>query len=272
MKQALNRDLGGNIMNVEQYKNYLVDTEKLNGENIDRDRCTYVWKNLYIPCYSTMEFWEKTEFENNKSRGKNKGKHKGYITFIGDDFEVHISGDALFNFSGKYYDYFKKLIKEDKDYSNEDKQKYLKDLDDCKSMFYSLHNFALMPQTGGMNKYKGARNDRLDAFVFQLHEYYNGLERSVDNNIFSLAQGGGKGEDVRKKNKDRQKDRLKKFLDTIDSVYKYCEYFYLISDKDFIEHLIENGRTIINSGKAVVDYMQLAEKFWSKRHDIINTI
>lgn len=260
------------IMNIEQYSNYLVGEEKTNGENKDYDRCTYVWEHLYIPCYPTMEFWEKTEFKNNISRGKNIGQHKGYIKYIGNNFEVFISGDASFNFKGKYYNYYHKLI--DKDYSGKARRKYLENLNNCKSMVYSLHNFAIMPQTGGMNKCKGACNDRLDKFLFLLDEYYKDPNRSVDNPIFSLAQGGWKGdsEHIRKEKKTLQKNRLKHFLDPIGSVYKYCEYFYLINDKDFIDCLIENGKTTIDSGCAVVAYMKLAEDFWRIRHEIINKL
>ena len=197
-----------------------------------------------------------------------------------------ISGDTLFNFkegikvkNQQKYEYFKELIL--KDFSGENRQKYLDELEFCKSMFHSFHNFALMPQTGAMNNFKGMGSytkdgcqslDRLDRFLYYLDQYYNDSTRSIDNPIFSEAHGQDSKKHTAEENTVIIKNALKQFLDPIGSVYKYCEYFYLIKEKDFIDRLIKNGKTAIDSGTGVVAYMGLAKEFWAKRHEIIKEL
>lgn len=49
-------------MNIEQYRNFLVSDRHINEENRHADRCTYVWKKLYVPFYSVLDFWKYTDF------------------------------------------------------------------------------------------------------------------------------------------------------------------------------------------------------------------
>ena len=177
------------------------------------------------------------------------------------------------NKNSQKYEYFEHLITQD--YSGKEQQSYLNDLQNCNLMFHSLHNFALMPQTGGMNNFKGTgaymndkghNLDRLDKFIFFLSQYYD--NPCIDNPIFSRAQGKKSKKFTAEQNTTFLKILLKQFLDYIGSVYQYCEYFYLIKDIDFINCLIDSGGKTIDSGKSVVAYMKLAEDFWAIRHEI----
>jgi hypothetical protein len=254
---------------------FLVKEEQQNG--CDADRCTYVWETFYTPFYSEMDFWKNTDF---------KALNSGAVTYKDrrHEIEIMISGDALFNFkkgiknkSSQKYEYFKKLLKQDPDYSDEDKTKFLNELDCCNLMFHSFHNFALCPRTGAMNNFKGSvvekegnhSLDRLDKFLFFLNEYYK--NPCADRPIFS----GANGKESKTKGRTAEentafiKNSLKRFLDSIGCVYNYCKYFYGITDVGFIERLIENGQRPIKSGKDVVNYMSLAQEFWAKRHEKI---
>lgn len=269
-------------MNIEQYKNYLVADTEVNGENLDHDRCTYVWDKLYKPCYSNMDFWKNADFDNIKN---------GCIDYHGVDcgghsFVIKISGDASFNFKKEIksktrqkYEYFKELIMQA--YSGKEQQEYLNELKCCNLMFHSFHNFAVMPVTGAMNNFKGSGSymkdgcqylDRLDKFLYYMDQYYKDSNRSIHNPIFSKAFGQDSKERTKEENTLIIKNALKQFLDSIGSVYKYCEYFYLINDRNFIDRLVENGKTTIDSGKAVVTYMNLANDFWAIRHEIIKSL
>lgn len=146
----------------------------------------------------------------------------------------------------------------------------------CKKMFHSLHNFVLMPKTGGMNNFKGTSTymrdgkqslDRPDKFLYFLNQYYK--NPNIDNPIFSRASGRNSKKHTAEENTKILKTSLKNFLDCVGSVYKYCEYFYLIKDEEYINCLINSGKKTINSGSDVVAYMKLAKKFWEIRHEII---
>ena len=56
-------------------------------------------------------------------------------------------------------------------------------------------------------------------------------------------------------------DLLKEYSD----IYKYCEIFYTIHDKEFVKKLIENGKKPMKTAKDVENYMNLANEFWKKR-------
>lgn len=259
-------------MNIKQYKKFLISDEQIKAENLDADRLIYVWQNLYIPFYSNMDFWKNTNFSKIK---------KGCVEYNGPGGKIYISGDASFNFkrgiktkSYQKYEYFEELLTQD--YSEEKIQSHLDELKCCNLMFHSLHNFSLMPVTGGLNNFKGSsvamkddkhHLDRLDRFLFFLNKYYG--DHCIDNPIFSRACGHHSKKHTAEENTFLIKESLKQFLDHIGSVCKYCEYFYLIKDKDFIKRLIDNGEKNIASNNSVVNYMKLAEEFWAIRHEII---
>ena len=47
-------------MKIKDFEKYIV-TKDLNDSSIHMDRCDYSWKKLYIPVYSSMEFWKNTD-------------------------------------------------------------------------------------------------------------------------------------------------------------------------------------------------------------------
>lgn len=259
-------------MNIEQYRKFLISDEQIKAERLHADRLTYVWQNLYIPFYSNMDFWKNTNFSKIK---------KGCVEYSGPGGKIYISGDASFNFkkgiknkSYQKYEYFEELLTQD--YSEEKLQPHLDKLKCCNLMFHSLHNFSLMPVTGGLNNFKGSsvamkdgkhHLDRLDRFLFLLDKYYN--DRCIDNPIFSKAHGQRSKEHSVIENTNFIKEKLKQFLDYIGSVNKYCEYFYLIKNEDLIKELITNGEKPIDSKDAIINYMKLAKDFWAVRHEII---
>lgn len=254
---------------IDNYEKYIVTDEHRTNEEqkaeLHKDRINYVYEEFYIPCYSNMGFWKNSDLMTRKT---------GVFNYVGpNDFKIEITGDASFSFKKgipnnkkhcQKYEYFKELIMMEDNFSEEEKNIYLDELDYCNKMFYSFHNFALMPKNGSLNIFKGLSKymkdkshnlDRLDKFLYFLDEYYNNRDKGIENTIFSSS------------NVKVLKERLNTLLSSFDSVYDYCEVFYLINDKEFIDRLIENGKKDIKTGEDVVAYMELAKEFWNKRHE-----
>lgn len=184
-------------------------TDEMAG-NTDYDRCLFTWERLFIPF-----FLNNVSFE--KARYHLIGYPKGKNIKLGDDDLVYISGDTLFNFkdnlgtaSHQKYEYYRSLII--KDFSGEKQERYLAKLDECRRMHHSIFNFALMPQTGGLNNFKGSvfdsighSLDRLDVLVYHLFSYYEDKSRTE---LFSRAYY---------RSRELQTTRLKAFLSIFDT-------------------------------------------------------
>lgn len=164
-----------------------------------------------------------------------------------------VSGDTDFNFSTKRViglsrsriDFLKYYQHE---LPMEQQGEFIHLLSECQRHFHSPENLSLMPQTGGLNlAKKGIGNDRLDAFVFSLSEYYTGGS--------SLLLSYASNENL---------PFLKQYLLLFSSVYDYCRTLYGISDA-LTTALVVSGRQPIDSAPRALEYMQLACRFWEQK-------
>ena len=164
-----------------------------------------------------------------------------------------VSGDTDFNFSTKrviglsrsridFLNYYQHEL------PMEQQGEFIHLLSECQRHFHSPENLSLMPQTGGLNlAKKGIGNDRLDAFVFSLSEYYTG----GSNLLLSYAS-------------NENLPFLKQYLSLFSSVYDYCRTIYGISDA-LTPALVVSGRQPIDSAPRALEYMQLACRFWEQK-------
>ncbi len=234
-------------------------------DNVEIDRCPYVWEKLYIPYYLNDEFWKTSIYGNAVKKGD---------FFFGN---CKISGETVFNFGigkkgnvNQKFEYFYRVLVDS--YCGNECTYYLNKLIECSYNNYSLNNFALMPCTAGMNNFKGTSKymsevnnqklDRFDKFIFWLNDFLNSPKRSVDHIIFSCAYGKTSKDRTAEENTRVLKKALFNFLTNFSNIGEYCKYMYLIEDSDYIDKLIENGQTPIVSGEDVVRYMELAEEYW----------
>ena len=261
----------------EHLGEYLINNERWAGEDIDKDRCSFTWENLYKKYYESRPFWTSTRFDEYKCTYKRNGVTKAkYNVFYGES-EVVISGDVLFNFAsirddkkcGKYEAYRELLEGFD-----EKKGNYIDILDFCNEMTYTLHNFGFMPVTGSLQTFKantGGNLDRLDSYIYWLDNYYeDGLNK---NYIFKNVKLGRNNFSEEEKEKARAsiRERLKQFLAEFNNkIERYCEEMYLITDSSYIKELIKFGKEEIKEKEDVVKYMEMAIKYWIMKDKIID--
>lgn len=160
-----------------------------------------------------------------------------------------LGGDCDFNFNEKKYLLFLEIIESDTIASQREKDDAIQQLLRCRDMHHRLLNFSLMQAVGNMQKFKGSnRFDRLDTFISELDKYYRGISNSVLR--FSSPNN---------------EPALKSFLNDFNDIYEYCAIFYFITDKLFIDEIIKQGSMPITNVNELVRYMNLAEKYWSKK-------
>ncbi len=171
---------------------------------------------------------------------------------------IKIGGDVIFNFKNPYYETLlvnkPEELKRLREYKSEEKH-------------YSFCNLSVFPITGKLQNYKGKKgnDDRLDVFLLNLYNYYS-CEDKASHPFMTYNLGEGKGK-VSKANKDL----LKNFLDSFspdgnaeDKFIDYCKKIYWI-DNNFALELKDNGKNEIDSPDRIVEYMNLAKKFWDIR-------
>lgn len=242
--------------------------------DFDPDSSEYTWLNLYQKLYTTDQFdlWKEFEF-NNLSHVGNRliaYRHEGQIYPQFNNYKLFsFGGDTLFNFYGGkrevQYNRFKNLLKYD--YSGADKQPYLNKLKEYKeNMHHSFENFALLLRSGNMNGFKkrGILNkesgkyeflDRFDSYIFLLNDFYKANGNKYDHPIIKYAH-------------PNSKKALFEYLCIFDCIYDYCNKVYLIDKHDpIIKSLISQGELPINTGQRVIEYINLADKFWKIRRE-----
>lgn len=255
------------------YKEYIVTDEKLNGVDVDKDRCPYVWDNLYIPLYSKTDFWSDTKLKEYGERAERKGVTKKEYEIFYSSLINRISGDVLFSFKAglktkqkQKYEHYVRLINDEKDFTDEEKRFYLEVLKFCNDMNYSFHNLGLMPVDGNLQSFKERQcnRDRMDRFVYFVAEYLDGKDHFVLTSNFR---------DKEKREEKRREDKktLEEFFSVFNrDVYKYCEEMYLITDRKYVDDLKEFGESEIICGRDVVRYMELAIRYWIIKDKILN--
>ena len=154
--------------------------------------------------------------------------------------KFNIGGDADFNFNDEKFELFRGILGNNKE--------ALLQLAECHKYHHSLVNFSLMPATGSLNNYKGSnRFDRQDTFIKDLNYFFSSNSRDI------LSEAGV------------NEEPLENFLNTFDNIYHYCEKFYFIDDREFIDRMISEGAMPITTRDDVVRYMNLAMDFWKKK-------
>lgn len=219
------------------------------GKNEEYDVKKEVWQ-----CYKIMY---RTNFERDfiiDEKHKRRSIDEAFMIGKRVSKKIKFSGETDFNFkcgfSHSIYPRYEKFIINAKNFDKESITKYCKQLEICKKRVHSIVNISLMPQTGGLQLIKaGLGNDRLDRFVWAIHEYYEGNS--------NLLMSRASYENI---------DSLKSFLELFNTAVEYCKTMYHI-DEALVEKLIKLGKVDIDSAERVVEYMDLAFEFWKQKVD-----
>lgn len=176
---------------------------------------------------------------------------------------VSLSGDVDFNFNMTHYRKFMQIVNND-DSVNETIKRAIKEiliwLRD--NMHHSLINFSLMQSMGNMQGFKGGNfceGDRLDRFVFFLNEYYHIAHKYRTNT--SVASNAS----------PQNRDALIAYLNIFVDVYDYCNKIYFLTvEEKLINDLIISGSKSIDSAYRVIEYIELAIRFWEVKLKYFN--
>lgn len=248
-------------------------------ENFDADASQFVFENVHSKLYSKNDwwFWGVLDFEHLKQTTNKIPRKYAMPKKIDNDTvkrlyesknlnikklgNFRMSGETDFNFKDIKFKYYKDLINEDKTISDCEKEKIIKQLEECKKMHHSLCNFSLIPMTGGMNNVKGMlQQDRIDRFIYVLDDYFKNKNNITNykHHIFSQCRS----------NKIIQ-EALSEYLSLFDDIYDYCRKIYKIDDAKFVERFIESGSKEISTANQVREYMNLAEQYWKMKAEFI---
>lgn len=270
-------------------------------KSFDPDSSEYVWKTtevyrkLYMSDASHWMFWDMFNFEKLK-REKNrlvacaKGSNEwDYEKFFGaekakkwgawaDRGILRIAGETDINFKkdrrNQKYAYYRKLI--ENRFSDKEREKYLCKLDWCERQFHSLENFSLMLVPGELNNVKGNLRDRMDGFIWLLNGYFEERNQYKDNSdydkyghkLFAKAKGKNYKEEYQKTCMEVIYEYLLLFKDVND----YCKKIYKMNDEMMVRRFLESGKKKDFTGEDVVEYMDLAEEYWQKKHDLLSAV
>lgn len=178
---------------------------------------------------------------------------------------ICLSGDIVFNFSQGHYtkqaNKYEKLLNKLED--EKKKEQYLEKLKTCVVNHHSQENCALLLSNGKLQiAKKSIGDDRGDTFIWALNSYFIGNTEIILN--FATPEWGGV---------------LRCFLNSFkhckyssESIYKYCNMFYNITDRKLIDHLINSGAKAIDTPERVCEYIDLAQEFWRQRKKVIEKI
>lgn len=255
------------ILPKQEWKNEVIDFEP--------DSSSKAWEH-YEQYY--MKNFEKSDIKDNLYIKKKRLCLDVSI----DDITYTIAGDCSFNFNGKKAKDFREMI--DKDEKITDKEDLKKQLKDCEDMHHTLLNFDFMPRTGGMNdikgnlKYKGKEIkvhdvgrrpsydcfDRLDTFIYFLSYSFDKIDefkKSKDVDLRAIGDFFSESVFTRSMKTENFKV-LYALLEKYGNIYDYCEVFYNIDSRIFVERLIANGKKPIEGAKDIENYMNLANEIW----------
>ncbi len=229
-----------------------------NDENFDTS--SEIWK-MYKKIYKWSKYWNFENKENNPDKRKYAKLNKEGYEYYKIDKEaekIQISGDIIFNFKSVAYQKCKKILETGlKTASESDKEKIKKKLKYCVDHHYSKENCALLISTGKLQQLKNnIGNDRGDTFIWALNQYFIGKSELILNE--STAE-----------NVNYLRQFLNSFIDKgnpSESIYKYCEDFYNIDNRDFINRLIYSGSKTIDTVDRVCEYINLVLDFWKLRN------
>lgn len=174
---------------------------------------------------------------------------------------IGLAGDCCFNFKQEKINMFIKIISNEKDSVLKKRAEKLLSL--AQKMHHSPLNFALMPTNGGMNIVKGDGQhgfDRFDVFVSALDLYFNINKKDKNPTAIKLIAEF-----------ETSYNSLYPFLNSIGSFKSYCDFFYpeltskSTKDKKLLNALIKSGQKPIDSTERVIEYIELAKRFWKAK-------
>ncbi len=286
----------------ESYKESLISADQAE-KGVDRDRCSDVWKRLYIPLYSPRDFWNGADFT--KYRERIPGLKKEYEIYH-EGLKTRVSGDVLFSFKsekdgargkGKKYEHYRRVIEDDGSIEESEKKRCLEMLEFCHAMNYSLHNMGFMPVKGNLQAVKERDWDRLDRYLFRVNEYFAAGNKETADLIRKIPTPGGRypaeiirgktKEEMEEERRNRARSEVRIMLDRFESIAKksgikdvkengvilkagtilYSREMYLIDRYDLLAGLIDHGSREITNGSAVAVYLGLAIKYWKMRSE-----
>ncbi len=209
---------------------------------------------------------------------------------FGNKGEVTMGSDTDFTFNEKKnnkspYKTFEKIIEKSK-LDEKKKEELVNNLEKCSKMHHTLLNFSPMPQTGGMNNFKGSR--RFDRFIYDLSQFYVKVEEiKTDVNDAELANKLYKmnskniafvPSQYRAKRYKNNIILLIEYLLKFDNIYDYCKRIYLIEEEyvnkllSFYHSVVEqNGdkKRDIRTTEKLEEYIHLANEYWDIREKFI---
>lgn len=174
--------------------------------------------------------------------------------------DMNYGGDRDFNFGSgfsystfpKYQNYIQNGISDDK---VESIKMYYNNLKICQLLYRSGVNISIMPQTGALNiAKKQIGNDRLDTFIWALEQYYS-------SNV-NLLMNASTYQNAK---------YLKEYLEQFDGIEDYCSQIYHINSS-LVEDMVESGKKAIDSPERVIEYMNLAYRFWTQKLKYLESI
>ncbi|NMA84056.1 MAG: hypothetical protein GX962_09360 [Epulopiscium sp.] len=205
------------------------------------------YKLLYGSNFKIIENKNRLHIESTFSL---EGKTTGVLSF---------SGETDFNFKVAFaHSRREAYIKHLKDLeSSEEKEKYFKvyknKFEICEKLMYSVVNISMMPQTGNLqNTKRGIGNDRIDTFIYVIENYYDGIDNLLMN--YSSAENI---------------EFLKQYFKMFSSAKEYCATIYHINES-LVDELIESGKNPIDTPERVIQYMNLAYRFWCQKLKFFN--
>lgn len=198
---------------------------------------------------NSEEIWRLHILSNNKLKKEN-GAY-----YYDNDIDIEISGDVVFNFNDKKCKLYEDIINQDKEFTEEVKKCILDMLEKCKNMHNSPQNVSMIIKTGGLNNFKqGIANDRMDVFICEINNYYEG------NKLRILEHG------CMPKNSFSNRQELEKIMTKIgegkEGFNNFVLLFYHLKDERLIESIIQSGHNRIKDCRSLYRYMCLAYEYW----------
>lgn len=136
---------------------------------------------------------------------------------------------------------------------------------------YQFSNFSLLPVTGGMNNKKGTTyKDSLDWFIYILSEYY--LLGDIKRISFVCERLWYNYQYPKCSTGILTLGTLVSYLNLFDDIYDYCEKIYLISDSNYVDSLIKQGKRTEENGICRITEMKLAEEYFEYKSLILKNL
>jgi hypothetical protein len=216
----------------------------------ENDSNQEVWNDLYKKIYIEDNLIaQRFDILNNES------KRKRFIAYDKQDRGYFVGGETDFNFSKKIgqhrlskYKIYQTILEKNND--EEKKKESLAYLEKCSIMTNNMVNFSLMLSQGSMQSLKGTiSNDRFDLYLFLVDEYLRGHNELIFGHCAY-----------------KYMNYMKNFFALFNqNVYEFCKQIYFIYDENLVYDLINSGKKMMDSPERVMEYMNLAIRYWREK-------